>query len=70
MRQVMPHRNNIHVRGLKCKKFLRRGRRMRGDVTFLPHRSIPAFVLPDKILLSNKGLPATYPPSRRISLTK
>ena len=36
MRQVMPHRNNIHLRRTKCKVFMRAALELAGSATFLP----------------------------------
>ena len=36
MRQVMPHRNNIHLRRIGCKVFVSRAMRMSVIVTNLP----------------------------------
>jgi hypothetical protein len=34
----MPHRNNIHLRPMKCKVFLRLGIEIADSATFLPQR--------------------------------
>jgi len=36
MRQVMPHRNNIHLRRTKCKVFVSAARGLAASATFLP----------------------------------
>jgi hypothetical protein len=38
MRQIMPHRNNIHFRPIKCKVFLRLDIEIAESATFLPQR--------------------------------
>ena len=36
MRQVMPHRNNIHLRRTKCKIFVKAAPELAAGATFLP----------------------------------
>ena len=56
MRQIMPHRNNIHVRPIKCKVFLRLDIEIADAATFLPQRCAGRFGLCCKFLMSNNGL--------------
>ena len=44
MRQVMPHRNNIHLRRIKCKIFLSPEIEIATSVTLLPQARNPRFV--------------------------
>ena len=60
MRQIMPHRNNIHLRPLKCKVFLRPDIEIADDATFLPQRGAGRFELCCKFLMSNNGLHVLY----------
>ena len=56
MRQIMPHRNNIGPRCLKCKKFLSESIEMRGSATFLPQRRKSRTDEDVKFLMLNNGL--------------
>ena len=56
MRQIMPHRNNIGVRRLKCKIFLSERTEMPGSATFLPHRQELQTDRGCKFLMLNNGL--------------
>jgi hypothetical protein len=56
----MPHRNNIHLRPMKCKVFLRPGIEIAGSATFLPQRGAGCFRLCCKFLMSNNGLHVPY----------
>ena len=60
MRQIMPHRNNIHLRPIKCKVFLRLDIEIAGSATFLPQRGAVRLGLCCKILMSNNGLHVLY----------
>jgi hypothetical protein len=60
MRQIMPHRNNIHFRPIKCKVFLRLDIEIAATATFLPQRGAARFGLCCKILMSNNGLHVPY----------
>ena len=60
MRQIMPHRNNIHLRPMKCKVFLRPGIEIADSATFLPQRGAGRFGLCCKFLMSNNGLHVVY----------
>jgi hypothetical protein len=56
MRQIMPHRNNIHMRRIKCKIFLRSRIEMAGSATFLPHSGGARFIGCGNFLIGNNGL--------------
>ncbi len=58
MRQIMPHRNNIHLRRINCKIFLNVCRRMRACATFLPQRYSHRFSLASKFVIGNNCLQA------------
>ena len=60
MRQIMPHRNNIHFRPIKCKVFLRPDIEIAASATFLPQRGAARFELCCKFLMSNNGLHVLY----------
>ena len=60
MRQIMPHRNNIHLRPIKCKVFLRLDLEIAESATFLPQRGAGRFGLCCKFLMSNNGLHVVY----------
>jgi len=56
MRQVMPHRNNIRLQGLQCKKFLSGGKLSRHGATFLQQSKGERFTAGDESRMSNNGL--------------
>jgi hypothetical protein len=56
----MPHRNNIHLRPMKCKVFLRPGIEIADSATFLPQRGAGRFRLCCKILMGNNALHVGY----------
>ena len=56
MRQVMPHRNNIHLRRINCKIFLSVHRRMRACATFLPQGDSRRFPLRSSFAKQNNHL--------------
>ena len=60
MRQIMPHRNNIHLRRIKCKIFLRPHIEMPESATFLPQRGAARFAQCCKFPMSNNGLHVPY----------
>jgi hypothetical protein len=71
MRQIMPHRNNIHVRPIKCKVFLRPDIEIAEDATFLPQRGAARFRLCCKFLMGNNALHVFYSlAERRLSTTR
>ena len=43
MRQIMPHRNNIYLRRIKCKIFRSPGMEIAASATFLPQRQTAHF---------------------------
>jgi hypothetical protein len=60
MRQIMPHRNNIHLRHIKCKIFLRPDIEIAASATFLPQSSVARFPQCCKFLMRNNGLHVLY----------
>ena len=56
MRQIMPHRNNIGPRDLKCKTFLVQRTEFDSCATFLPQRRNPRSDMGMKFLMLNNGL--------------
>jgi hypothetical protein len=60
MRQIMPHRNNIHLRPIKCKVFLRLDLEIAESATFLPQRGAERFWLCRKFLMGNNALHVLY----------
>jgi hypothetical protein len=71
MRQIMPHRNNIHFRPIKCKVFLRPDIEIAASATFLPQRGAGRFGLCCKFRMSNNGLHVPYSlAGRRLSTTR
>ena len=60
MRQIMPHRNNIHFRRIKCKIFLRPYIEIAASATFLPQRGAARFPQCCKFPMSNNGLHVLY----------
>ena len=71
MRQIMPHRNNIHLHPIKCKVFLSPDIEIAESATFLPQRGAGRFELCCKFLMSNNGLHVVYSlAGRRPSTTR
>ena len=60
MRQIMPHRKNIHFRRIKCKIFLRPYIEIAASATFLPQRGAARFAQCCKFPMSNNGLHVLY----------
>ena len=60
MRQIMPHRNNIHLRSIKCKIFLRPHIEIAASAMFLPQRGAARFARCCKFPMSNNGLHVPY----------
>jgi len=56
MRQIMPHRNNIRLRRIKCKVFLSVIALMLWSATFLQQRPAKQDVKGCYFLMSNNGL--------------
>jgi hypothetical protein len=61
MRQIMPHRNNIHLRRIKCKIFLRPHIEIATSATFLPQFGAARFGRCCKFLMGNNGLHTSSP---------
>ena len=71
MRQIMPHRNNIRFRPIKCKVFLRPDIEIAESATFLPQRGAARFWLCRKFLMGNNALHVLYSlAARRPSTTR
>jgi hypothetical protein len=56
MRQIMPHRNNIHLRRIKCKIFLTGMYEMPDSAMFLQQFNIRLMAGVEKSFMSNSGL--------------
>ncbi len=69
MRQVMPHRNNIHLRSIKCKIFLSSKTGMPASVTLLPQKQNSSIFRWREILWSNNGLHVRDAPRAKAGAT-
>jgi hypothetical protein len=56
MRQIMPHRNNIHLRRTKCKIFLMGIDEMPDSAMFLQQFNTKLMARVEKNFMSNNGL--------------
>jgi hypothetical protein len=60
MRQSLPHRNNIHLRRMKCKGFVGRPWDLARNATFLPQHFRRADMPAEKLRMTNNGLVVSF----------